>query len=557
MDSFINTIKRNEKWAWLCLFFIFFIWFSLFLGNRPLATPDEGRYIEIPREMLATKDFITPRLNGVKYFEKPPLMYWIQTFLLKTFGLKEGFLRLGITFFAALSCFAITLFTSRFFSLIAGLMAGGILASSPLYYALGRLIILDMPVTSLMTLAMVSFLATVQTPIGCRRRLYAYGFYGFSALGVLTKGIMVVGVMGPIILIWSLLCKRWKDLWPAYLPTGFLIFIGIAAPWHILAALKNPEFLHKYFVVEHFLRYTTSLHLRSKPFWFFAPILTIGFFPWIFLLKDMIKTRITLSPSQRSILSFLWIWSAFIFVFFSVGDSKLVPYILPIFPALSIICGVTISGLLLNRPALSFMPFLGIFALLFSTCGLLTLYFIPSLIEGKETLYPCVFALIFLFGAGGVGFLWAYKNLGFYGQLLSLPLFSLLFIAILIPSGSAIQRTSLKPLIQHLLTIKQPGDRIVSYCFYPQDLPPYLNQTISVVEAKGELAFGTEVEDTTKWMITLSDFITLWHEPKRLLVVVREDDLKSWETTVPNSPYFVLYKYDNYSIITNFSPTPS
>jgi len=260
----MKPIQLISRLSWLWIIPLLAIWFSLFLGNRPYATPDEGRYVEIPREMVVTGDYVTPRLNGVKYFEKPPLFYWIQAANIKIFGLHEWAMRLSCLLFGLVGCVATYLFGRRFYGPHVGLAACIILATSPLYYALSRLIILDMAVTTLLTLSLFSFLMTVYTPPAFQRRLWAWAFYGFSSLAVLTKGLMALAISGPVILIWALSTGRWKDLWPAYIPSGALIFFAITAPWHILASIENPEFAHKYFIVEHFLRYTTSLHLRSQ-----------------------------------------------------------------------------------------------------------------------------------------------------------------------------------------------------------------------------------------------------------------------------------------------------
>ena len=189
-------------------------------------------------------------------------------------------MRLATVLFAVLGCLGTYLFGRRFYGHKTGIAACLILATTPLYYALSRLIILDMPVTTLLSLSMFSFLFAVHTPKGLNRRLWAWGFYGLSALAVLTKGLMALAISAPVILIWALSTGRWKDLWPAYIPTGIVVFLTIAAPWHILASLQNPEFAHKYFVVEHFLRYLTSVHMRSQPFYFNSTY-------WAWILLDL------------------------------------------------------------------------------------------------------------------------------------------------------------------------------------------------------------------------------------------------------------------------------
>ena len=132
---------------------------------------------------------------------------------------------------------------------------------------------------------------------------------------------MALAISGPAILIWALGTRRWKDLWPAYMPSGTLLFLAIAAPWHILASLKNPEFAYKYFIVEHVLRYTTSIHMRTQPLLFFAPVLFLGLFPWISLLWSAIQDGLKshLAKEQRGVTLFLLIWAGWTFCFFSLS----------------------------------------------------------------------------------------------------------------------------------------------------------------------------------------------------------------------------------------------
>lgn len=505
----ITDIKISYKWV-ICIAVLLFTWFTLFLGNRPFATPDEGRYVEIPREMTVTHDYVTPRLNGVKYFEKPPLFYWLQAASIKAFGLGEAPMRLWVTLLATLGCLAVFLFGAYHFTPPIGLAAAFILATAPLYYAIGRLIVLDMPVTVFITCSMFAFLQTIHTPPGRTRRLWAYAFYAACALGVLTKGIMTLAVAGCVIVIWATITRSWRDLWPAYLPTGLLLFFSISAPWHILASIRNPEFLHKYFIVEHFLRYTTSYHDRSAPFYFFIPVVLIGFFPWICLFITRSK-----NSDHKKITSFLWTWIAFVFIFFSAGNSKLIPYVLPLFPPLALLAALKWQTC--NAKHVTLLH--GISSIVIAMIGLALLKFVPDLISGKESLLPYVYTLIGIFFAGGI------LSLILRTRLWALPVHAISLIIAMIFASPEFQKPSLKPLAQHILSIKKPGDRIVCFISYSQDLPVYLQQTITTVGISGELGFGTTVEDTTSWMMDIPQLPALWHSGERLLFIVRHRDL--------------------------------
>lgn len=549
---------KLSKALFLSIFVVVMGWFCVLIGNRPLATPDEGRYVEIPREMVVTGDYITPRLNGVKYFEKPPLMYWLEAAAYKVFGVNEGALRLWIAFLSACAVMFVFYAAWRFFSPFVAFSSVFVLATSPLYYALSRMIILDIPVTAFVTAALLSFFLAVYEEKGLRRRLWSYGFYASCALGVLTKGIVVLALAGPIILLWAIVAKRWSDLWPAYLPTGILLFLAIATPWHVLAAIKNPEFLHKYFYVEHFLRYTTSIHARYKPFWFFVPILFLGFYPWILLLPKIRSVFREMSREQRDVILFCAIWATFVFVFYSIGNSKLIPYLLPVFPPLSLIVGCVIRHLyityLKNNLSTERSVFLwfGGTAFLIFVSGLGALYGIPDLVQGQEALIPYIHALL-------VFFMWSSIS-GFFSYLTWQPIYAMcaLFllpigiIGMLILASPHIQKPSVNTTASFLKENRQPEDRVVAYLYYPQDLPFYLNETITVVEGKNELDFGCAVDPATaQWMISVQDFATLWAAEQRLLVVVRDREWPYFAAAYPNvSPVF---QTSGFYVVTNKS----
>lgn len=542
-----------------CLLIFFF---TLQLGNRPFATPDEARYVEIPREMIATGDYITPRLNGIKYFEKPPLFYWLQSASIKAFDLQEGPMRLWVTFFAFIGCLATYAFGKANFGRTTGIFSTFVLGSSVLYFSLSRLIILDMPVSILVTLILFSFYQGFQATAGPRRRLWFYCFSIACALGVLTKGIMALAIPGPIIVLWLTLTGGWRRTLPVYLPTSLLLFFLIAAPWHILVSLKNPEFAYKYFIVEHFMRYTTDVHLRYKPVWFFIPILIIGFLPWTAFLPTAISDA--WKNRKSSLNSYLLIWAGWVFAFFSVSNSKLIPYILPLFPAMALLIGKCLSDVWNNaapqnkKSLYTYNSFFSIALCLLG--GAVTIYF-PELLEEKANLLPYIHSLMWIFFISGLLTLTYIQRKDTYLSLENLAgsIFVRIFnlrsaqvvigilcassIAILITLINAapyIQRPSIKPLAEIIQSQKKSEDRVVSFMAYYQDLPVYTRQTVTVVEAKGELEFGTTVEDTTSWMIKEKQFLDLWQQKQKIWAVGRKMELDRFQNLYPTFKYKIV-----------------
>ncbi|MDP3371480.1 MAG: phospholipid carrier-dependent glycosyltransferase [Candidatus Paracaedibacteraceae bacterium] len=497
-----NTYNKTFWYDLFLLILLFAPLYFLFLGNRPFATPDEARYVEIPREMLATGDWITPRLNGVKYFEKPPLLYWVGAVFQYLFGLKEFAMRIPIVLFGLTGIIGTYIFGRHFFNRKTALYAAFILGSSSLYFVLSRLIILDMAVSTFITLSLFSFYRAQEETDLKKRRLFYTLFTLFCAFGVLTKGIMALVVTGSVILFWATYAGRWRYIFPAYLPSNLILFLVITAPWHILASLKTPEFAYKYFIVEHFLRYTTTLHLRHQPVWFFIPILISGFLPWSAIFFQ--SFRKAYSDFKKPLYSFLIIWFAFVFIFFSISQSKLIPYILPLFAPTALIVGHYLNDLISNGTPLKW-PFKNI-TILSVACGIAALtatHFFPELNTTKIELLPyvkalsiCFFSIVFF----------SLPLLKLKKQVFGIALSSIAIMLILIPASPHIQRPSLNTLIKIAMKEKKPYEPIASYMAYFQDLPVYANKTVMVVDAKGELEFGTLIEDTSSWMISNAAF---------------------------------------------------
>lgn len=232
------------------------------LGSYPLMEPDEGRYAEIPREMVESGDFVTPRLNYVKYFEKPVLLYWANAANFMLFGENEFAARLFPALCALGGVFVTAAFGASLYGRRAGFIAGAVTATSLLYFAIGTINITDMPLTFFLTLAFASFY-TART--SGRKRWYVV-FYLASALAVLTKGLVGVFLPRLVIFVYILLTREWRlFVEPLYLP-GLLLFFAACVPWFWLVCRENPDFFRFFFVQEHFLRYTTKMHGRYEPF---------------------------------------------------------------------------------------------------------------------------------------------------------------------------------------------------------------------------------------------------------------------------------------------------
>jgi 4-amino-4-deoxy-L-arabinose transferase-like glycosyltransferase len=332
------AVPRRALFALLAAFAL--LWFCN-LGYRHLLKPDEGRYAEIPREMVASGDWLTPRLNGYKYFEKPPLQYWVTAASLAAFGMNEWAARLwpGLTGF--LGVLLVFWAGNRLFAPPAGLLGAAVTASCALYAVIGHLLTLDMALSFFMSASVFAF-AVAQSESGePERRRWMLLAWAAMALAVLSKGlvgaVLPVGAVG----VHVFLHRDWKLLARLYLLRGGLLFLAIAAPWFVLVSLANPEFPRFFFIHEHFERFLTREHDRYQPVWFFLSVLFVGTLPWIVSLFPALRGAGARSSAATGFHArrFLLIWCAVVFVFFSASNSKLIGYILPLFPALSLLIG--------------------------------------------------------------------------------------------------------------------------------------------------------------------------------------------------------------------------
>lgn len=497
--------------------------FALFLGSRPLSVPDEGRYVEIPREMVVTGDWLTPRLNGVKYFEKPPLFYWFEALLIRLFGLSEWSVRTGPAFFALIGCLAVAYAGNRLFGRRAGIFSAAVLSTSLLYYALGRTITLDMPVSALLTVSLLAFLLGTREPAGLRRRMLFYVFYSAAALAVLAKGL--IGIVFPAMIIgaWVLVMNEWRLLRSIYLPTGLLLFLAVAVPWHVLVNRANPEFFQFYFIHEHFQRYLTTVHSRYKPFWFFIPVLLGGLLPWTAFLAQAVRHSLPCSWKERHQhreTVFLILWAGLIFLFFSRSDSKLIPYILPVLPPLALIIGKYLADAWENDRLHGIrlgMSFLLVIDVLFIAALLLAHRFREEIdIHG---LRPHLFALAAVLFLGAVGAWMLRRRSGRAGAITALIASTVLFLTLSNTIMPYVDTRSIKEMALELRPQLRPGDEVISYFTYYQDLPVYLERTVTIAGWQGELDFGVQQEDASRWIIDDRECWNRWNGENRVFLV--------------------------------------
>jgi 4-amino-4-deoxy-L-arabinose transferase-like glycosyltransferase len=504
MDLRLGQARRGRL-GWQAWIVLAAAWFAT-LQVRPMLDPDEGRYAEIPREMLASGDWITPRLDDLKYFEKPPLQYWATAVAYEAFGLRQWSSRLwsvGLAFACLPLVFA---WVARLYGRDSALLALTALAVSPFFVIVGHLNLLDGGFTFWLTAALLAFtVAQTSPPESSAERRWMLGAWGAGALAVLSKGI-VVGVLAGVALILYTLSedtRTWRRLHPG---AGLAVFTAIAAPWFVVVSLRNPSFPEFFFVHEHFTRFLTTVHQRVEPWWYFLPLLLLGVLPWIAPLARACRRAWAGAPldtpgsgaavPQFKPLKFLLIFAAVTLVFFSASGSKLAPYILPMLPVLAAVTGACSgAGGEFARHAAR----IGAGLVVVIAAGLL-------LYSAQRNSYVPHQALW-----------WALA-----GALAALVAVAVQIPAAILTAASAIlawqcllcEYTVIPPArsARDLVSTARPfiaaHTPLYSVGQYRETLSPYLGRTLQLVGFEGELQFGLQEEPDKR--MALPEFVARW-----------------------------------------------
>jgi 4-amino-4-deoxy-L-arabinose transferase-like glycosyltransferase len=519
--------RISDKQLWWLLIGVALIWFAN-LEYRTLIKPDEGRYAEIPREMAASGDWVTPRLNDLKYFEKPPLQYWATATAYTVFGEHQWTSRL----WAALTGFAGLLLVwfagLRLFGRDAANYAALLLGSSMLYVMMGHINTLDMGVTFFITLGIFAFLlaqhsgSTAQQAASRNWMLLAWAG---MALAVLSKGLMGIILPGTAVFIYCLVQRDFTVLKRMHWLAGLAVFLLITAPWFYLVMKANPEFFQRFFIYEHYTRFTTKELGRYQPWYYFVPILLTGALPWTVLLFDSLfhigKPRSGGDNKPFNAALFLLIWTVFIYVFFSISDSKLPSYLLPMFPALALLMGrriVEIRERLLFWYVAPVVPVGLLFLVLAVNVGKFA--DTPNQIE----LYPhysiwlVIASLILLTGLlGGMALLWKGKK---PVAVLMIAVTALLSTQIGVSGYNTVARErSAKHIAEAIRAEVKPSVPFYSVMTYEQTLPFYLKRTFTLVQYQDEMGFGIK-QEPRRWVPTLDAFVTVWAAQPEALAIM-------------------------------------
>jgi 4-amino-4-deoxy-L-arabinose transferase-like glycosyltransferase len=329
------------------------LWLGWTTGWRHLAVPDEGRYAGVAWEMIRSGDWLTPTLNGLPFFHKPPLFYWLTGAALQVFGLHPWAGRLASVLGAWLGAMALYLFLRRWSGerhARLGLLA---LLTMPYWFGGAQYANLDMLVAGCIsaTIAMGAH-AALSFEAGQPHRAAVWATWALAGFGLLAKGLIGFVLPGGVIGLWLLARGQWRSLLALLSLPGVVLFVAVGAPWFVAMQQRYPDFFHYFFVYQHFQRFTETGFNNMHPAWWYLPVIFILTLPWIPLAlwasrrqQSAASTGATVPGAVRGL---MWVWGGLILVFFSLPASKLVGYVLPVIPALA--AGLAGWGLRLLPP---------------------------------------------------------------------------------------------------------------------------------------------------------------------------------------------------------------
>jgi 4-amino-4-deoxy-L-arabinose transferase-like glycosyltransferase len=509
--------------ALAALIFFFNLW------RYGLWEPDEARYAEIAREMVSGGSLVIPHLNYVVYVEKPPLLYWFTALSFAVFGINEFAARLFVALFGVLGVAATAWFAARCFGKRHALVAGGILATIPLYATMAQVLTTDMMLTTFVTIA--NFALFLHWREGGR---WCWLGYVAMALGVLTKGPVAI-ILPLLALLASLIWEReWRGLMARFRVLGGLgLVVAISAPWFITMIVRVPGYFDFYFVGEHLRRVFQESYSHGEPFYFYVPVLLAGLLPWSLLVPFLTWRRLEPNPARRFCVA-AGVTTA---VVFSCASAKLIPYVLPAVPPIAILIadgliscawpvGTQERGV---RPPDSRIlaesgPLLGILGAVAIGAGIFAARF-----GSPYPLYvqPALLGVGGMLVAGG-----AIVTALFLARLNGAGITALVLTMAFALMGASWARIGAEPLRSYAvlareIALRAPDATVICYHRYVQALPFYTRKRVVLVGARTELGFGSRLapEAGEYFLRNDADLLRLWQTPGEKVLVLDETDL--------------------------------
>jgi 4-amino-4-deoxy-L-arabinose transferase-like glycosyltransferase len=516
----LRPVSRTIAYALLVCGVLWFVG----LEYRGLFMPDEGRYADIAREMLDAGDWVTPRLNGIKYMEKPPLQYWATAGAFALLGVDEWTARLWPAL-TGLLCIAFSAFAARRLApaspwvLIALALAG-----SWGFFLGGQFLTLDMGLTFFLTAAMLSYALSRCAESPRAQRNWMLLAWAAAACAVLSKGLVGVVIPGLALALEVAIERDLTALRRLHWIPGLCLFAAIVLPWFLLVQYRNPEFFQFFFVHEHLERYALPGHHRPGPWWYFIPVLLVGLLPWTPAVPEALARALSApAPAGFKLDRFLVIWAAVVIGFFSASSSKLPGYVLPAVPALLLVFArhyPAMSRRLRRSPALAAIASGAALAVLAVALPDLSGHLSWSAFGPKYSIWLYAGALV-LCASGFVALELLPARLDASVAVLGV---GSLLAAQLVLSGTHVldEYYSSERLIEPIAgnELRFPRDPpFYSVASFDQSVPFYLGRSVTLVGYKDELAPGIAAEPD-KYVGSLDEFLLRWREDREAFAIM-------------------------------------
>ncbi|MCP4627270.1 MAG: glycosyltransferase family 39 protein [bacterium] len=472
----------------VCLILFFFN-----LGNRALWDIDEGKHAATSKDMVLSGDWVTPKYNGEKFYDKPPLHNWFVAISFLIFGFNEFAARLPAALLGMGCVFITYLLGRRIFGPTAAFLSSLVLASSVEFFVLSRTVVHDISLAFFITLALTLFYLGYEN----EKHRKPYFLVGYAAMGlsVLAKGPVGILLPAAIIGLFLILKKQLRFLREMQVGWGMLVVLAVAAPWYILISIKDPDYLSYFFLKQNFGNFFSADVRHPEPIYYYIPVLMGGMFPWsIFLPLALFRAIRARKSANNDGMLFALLWVAVIFIFFSLASSKLGTYLLPLFPAAALLVGHFLNDILINPsgdldkgliysylPLVIILPMALIYIILFPPANLMA----ETGIELKWVYLPAGGFIACCFISMGLAIRKKYRAFigSMVGTVMTILLFSLIF---LVPSIEPYR--SSKYLAQKIDKLMDPALNLVFYLKARETFLFYTHRKATELESLAQLS---------------------------------------------------------------------
>ena len=569
-------------WAsWLAAFLLCAV---VYLGGAflPALQDDaDSTHAEAAREMLVSGDYVTLHVNGVRYLEKAPLLYWLVTFSYRIFGVTEFATRVPTVVAMFLLVWLAASWARQAFGSRAGVYAGLFVSTAAGYYLFTRVLIPEAILSLLIAACFYFFLRALERP---HRAALWYAGYACLALAVLTKGLVALVFVGLTAVVFALLTGDWRRWREFHLPTGFLLFLAIAAPWHLLAGFRNAHFFWFYFVNEHFLRFLGERYPKDYnkvPAGLYWSLHLVWLFPWsIYLPLALRNLRRDLGPS-RTESSFgsrtrllCWIWAGIVLTFFAFSTNQEY-YTLPAYLPVLLLLAAAISQeefserrswLLSSAAAMTLLSLVAGGTLIAGLWSSRNLPVVPdiSTVLARHSLSEDTLSMSHIMDLTGESFaalrlpaalaafallvgpaiaLWLRARRKHFAATWATALtMGLFLIAAQIALGRFTPYLSSKNLAERIAQESRPGDEVAIYGdqAFGSSLLFYLRRPINLVNGRTtSMWFGSTYPDAPKIYWDDSDLLREWNSGTRVFLFVPSYQKTRVDSLLPSQKFVV------------------